>query len=99
MGTVCSLTSMRIFVDSIVELELHSSVDDGSIREVEMDGQKVIIIQYKGQVRAFSGVCPHQGGPLVEGSWVLESFDVLGMERASTLSPEILRTSLQLTAL
>ena len=67
MGTVCSLTSMRIFVDSIVELELHSSVDHGSIREVEMDGQKVIILHDKGQVRAFSGVCPHQGGPLVKG--------------------------------
>ena len=67
MGTVCSLTSMRIFVDSIVELELHSSVDHRSIREVKMDGQKVIILHDKGQVRAFSGVCPHQGGPLVKG--------------------------------
>ncbi|MDE3196768.1 MAG: Rieske 2Fe-2S domain-containing protein [Acidobacteriota bacterium] len=40
----------------------------GSLMEVERDGKLFALCNVNGEVRALSGTCPHQGGPLGEGA-------------------------------
>src|ERR1700722_882111 len=39
-----------------------------SVIEVEHDGNLYAICNSGGEIRALSGVCPHQGGPLGQGT-------------------------------
>ena len=70
MGRVCSLAMADVFSDDVVEMDVSSSdyVGEGQIKEVEMEGHKVVILREKGQVRAFSGLCPHYQAPLQKGA-------------------------------
>jgi NADPH-dependent 2,4-dienoyl-CoA reductase/sulfur reductase-like enzyme/nitrite reductase/ring-hydroxylating ferredoxin subunit len=40
---------------------------DGTMREVELDGAKILLVRHGADVFAVEGTCPHAGGPLVEG--------------------------------
>ena len=40
----------------------------GSLREVQRDGTIFALCNVDGDIRALSGTCPHQGGPLGEGT-------------------------------
>ena len=46
---------------------LVSDVDEHSLREVEVDGAKVLLTRDAGGIHAVSGVCPHAGARLAEG--------------------------------
>ena len=70
MGTVCSLAMADVFSSDVLEMDVCSSdyVEEGQLKEVEMQGYKVVIFREKGQVRAFSGLCPQYRAPLKKGA-------------------------------
>ena len=70
MGTVCSLAMQDVFSSDVLEMDVCSSdyVQDGQLKEVEMEGHKVVIFREKGQVRAFNSLCPQYRAPLKNGA-------------------------------
>ena len=40
----------------------------GSSKEVEYDGRIYALFNLDGQIVAVDGICPHQGGPLAQGT-------------------------------
>jgi NADPH-dependent 2,4-dienoyl-CoA reductase/sulfur reductase-like enzyme/nitrite reductase/ring-hydroxylating ferredoxin subunit len=44
-----------------------SDFPDGTMRQVELDGAKVLLVRRGDDVFAVEGTCPHAGGPLAEG--------------------------------
>lgn len=38
------------------------------ILERKLEGQSLIFVRYEGEVKAYSGICPHQGATLAQGS-------------------------------
>ncbi|HEV2676090.1 MAG TPA: FAD-dependent oxidoreductase [Aliidongia sp.] len=40
---------------------------DGTMRQVEVDGAKILLVRRGDDVFAMAGTCPHAGGPLAEG--------------------------------
>ena len=59
-----------VFSSDVVEMDVCSSdyVVEGQLKEVEMERYKVVIFREKGQVRAFSGLCPQYRAPLKKGA-------------------------------
>jgi nitrite reductase/ring-hydroxylating ferredoxin subunit len=49
------------------KLTTASDLAPGTLIEVEHEGSQYALCNVGGEVRALSGVCPHQGGPLGEG--------------------------------
>ena len=41
---------------------------EGQMKEVEMDGYKILLIREKGELRALSALCTHYGAPLIKGA-------------------------------
>jgi len=50
------------------KLAVISELPQDSVIEVEHDGSLYAICNAGGEIRALSGVCPHQGGPLGQGT-------------------------------
>jgi nitrite reductase (NADH) small subunit len=50
-----------------VRVATTSELPAGSSKEVEVDGRVVALFNVSGRILAMDGICPHQGGPLVEG--------------------------------
>jgi nitrite reductase/ring-hydroxylating ferredoxin subunit len=44
-----------------------SDIDDGTMREVTRDGNKILLVRGGETVTAIAATCPHAGGPLAEG--------------------------------
>ena len=44
-----------------------AEIPDFGMRQVELDGRKILLVRRGGNVQAFEGSCPHAGGPLAEG--------------------------------
>lgn len=40
----------------------------GQIKEIDLKGQKIIVVENENQLKAFQGTCPHQGASLVDSS-------------------------------
>ncbi|MFN8521845.1 MAG: non-heme iron oxygenase ferredoxin subunit [Chloroflexota bacterium] len=62
-----------------------SEIPPGTMKEVDLDGESVVVVNVAGQYYAIEGVCTHQGGPLGEGQlkdcvvtcpWHSAAFDV-----------------------
>lgn len=43
-------------------------VEEGKMIEVDLNGNKVLVLRHKGKVKALSSKCTHYGAPLVKGS-------------------------------
>jgi nitrite reductase (NADH) small subunit/3-phenylpropionate/trans-cinnamate dioxygenase ferredoxin subunit len=39
----------------------------GSMHQLDLNGEQVVLANVDGSICAFSGVCTHRGGPLAEG--------------------------------
>ena len=50
------------------KLTTTAELPPGSLMEAEHDGAVFALCNVNGAVRALSGTCPHQGGPLGEGA-------------------------------
>jgi len=52
---------------SFVKLATLDELPPGSMKEVEVEGLVIGLFNVGGEISAMDGICPHQGGPLVEG--------------------------------
>ena len=68
MGSVCSeIPDLPEVVEGVVCRS--EQVIEGELKEVEMDGQKLLLVRDEGELRAFSAKCTHYGAPLVKGNY------------------------------
>ena len=44
-----------------------SDLGPGVMTSVELDGEEVVVVIIDGEYFAFGNICPHAGGPLVDG--------------------------------
>jgi len=51
-----------------VKLATLDELPVGAAREVEFEGRVYALYNIDGVISAIDGICPHQGGPLAEGS-------------------------------
>lgn len=51
-----------------VKLATLQEIPPGGTKEVEIDGRIIALFNVGGVISAIDGICPHQGGPLAEGS-------------------------------
>jgi nitrite reductase/ring-hydroxylating ferredoxin subunit len=51
-----------------VKLASLDELPPGGMKEAEIDGRIIGIFNVDGVVSAIDGLCPHQGGPLAEGT-------------------------------
>jgi len=68
MGSVCSeIPELPEIVEGVVcKSEV---VEEGQMKEVEMDGHKLILLRERGEVRAMGAFCTHYGAPLIKGAY------------------------------
>ena len=50
-----------------IEVAALEAVEPGGMKQVEVDGEKVLLLRDGDAVRAVGATCPHAGGPLAEG--------------------------------
>ncbi len=50
-----------------IEVAALDAVEPGGAKQVEVDGEKILLLRDGGAVRAVGAVCPHAGGPLAQG--------------------------------
>lgn len=50
-----------------VKVASSAQVKENKPLAVRVDGKKIVLIRYQGQVLAFRDSCPHQGAPLSHG--------------------------------
>ena len=50
-----------------VEVAVLGAVEPGGTKQVEVDGEKVLLLRDGDAVHAVGATCPHAGGPLAEG--------------------------------
>ncbi|XP_028662728.1 apoptosis inducing factor mitochondria associated 4 [Erpetoichthys calabaricus] len=50
------------------EVCLESDIKDGEMREVEVGGQKVLLLKSEGEYSAIGHLCTHYGAPLIKGT-------------------------------
>jgi len=68
MGSVCSeIPDLPEVVEGVVCQS--DQVVEGQMKEVEMDGYKILLIREKGELRALSALCTHYGAPLIKGAY------------------------------
>ncbi|XP_053363565.1 apoptosis inducing factor mitochondria associated 4 [Clarias gariepinus] len=55
--------------DEVTEVVcLESELQDGQMKEVELDNQKILLVRNEGEFRAMGALCSHYGAPLVKGA-------------------------------
>jgi nitrite reductase/ring-hydroxylating ferredoxin subunit len=52
---------------SFVTVAESSEIPPGQIKEVELEGQSILVVNVNGQFFAIDSICTHRGGPLAEG--------------------------------
>ncbi len=50
-----------------IEVAALEAVEPGGMKQVEVDGEKILLLRDGDAVRAVGATCPHAGGPLVQG--------------------------------
>jgi nitrite reductase/ring-hydroxylating ferredoxin subunit len=51
-----------------VEVAALEALPPGRVLGVDINGRRIALVHWKGNIYALEGVCPHQGGPLAEGA-------------------------------
>jgi nitrite reductase (NADH) small subunit len=52
---------------SFVKVGSLAALAPGTVIEAEVNGSPYALCNHAGELRAFSGICPHAGGPLGQG--------------------------------
>lgn len=52
---------------SFVTVADSSEISPGQMKEVEVDGENVLVVNVDGHFYAMESTCTHRGGPLIEG--------------------------------
>lgn len=55
-------------MSGFVKMATLEELPPGSSKEVEHDGRIFALFNVDGRIAAIDGICPHQGGPLAEGT-------------------------------
>ncbi len=50
-----------------VEIAVLETIEPGGMRQVDVDGEKILLVRDGDAVHAVGAACPHAGGPLAEG--------------------------------
>ena len=50
-----------------IEVAVLEAIEPGGMRQVEMDGEKILLVRDGDTVHAIGAICPHAGAPLVQG--------------------------------
>jgi pyruvate oxidase len=61
-------TSTTTTTESWHQVDAHDVPDEGRVRSVTVDGRSIALARCGGRLGALENHCPHQGGPLGEGS-------------------------------
>ena len=68
MGSVCSeIPELPEIVEGVVCKSEH--VEEGKMKELEMDGHKILLLREQGEVKALGAFCTHYGAPLINGAF------------------------------
>ena len=60
--------------NDFVKVAATNDIQPSQMKEVEVAGEKVCVINVEGKFYAIDNVCTHEGGPLAEGT--LEGYEV-----------------------
>ena len=60
--------------NDFVKVAATNDIQPSQMKEVEVAGEKVCVINVEGKFYAIDNVCTHEGGPLAEG--ILEGYEV-----------------------
>jgi nitrite reductase/ring-hydroxylating ferredoxin subunit len=78
MKRIYTLESKRTIVlvmnNNFIKVAATNEIQPSQMKEVEVAGQKVCVINVDGKFYAIDNVCTHEGGPLAEGT--LEGYEV-----------------------
>jgi nitrite reductase/ring-hydroxylating ferredoxin subunit len=55
-------------MSKFVRMATLSELPVGGTKEVEFEGRVYALFNVEGEISVIDGICPHQGGPLVDGS-------------------------------
>jgi glycine betaine catabolism B len=78
MKRIYTLEPKRIIIlvmnNDFVKVAATKDIQPSQMKEVEVAGEKVCVINVEGKFYAIDNVCTHEGGPLAEGT--LEGYEV-----------------------
>ena len=78
MKRIYALESKRkidlVMNNDFVKVAATKDIQPSQMKEVEVAGEKVCVINVEGKFYAIDNVCTHEGGPLAEGT--LEGYEV-----------------------
>ena len=78
MKRIYALESKRkialVMNNDFVKVAATKDIQPSQMKEVEVAGEKVCVINIEGKFYAIDNVCTHEGGPLAEGT--LEGYEV-----------------------
>jgi nitrite reductase/ring-hydroxylating ferredoxin subunit len=78
MKRIYTLESKRTIVlvmnNNFIKVAATNDIQPSQMKEVEVAGEKVCVINVDGKFYAIDNVCTHEGGPLAEGT--LEGYEV-----------------------
>ena len=60
--------------EGFVKVADTNDIQPSQMKEVEVDGQNICIVNVKGKYYAIGSICTHEGGPLADGT--LEGYEV-----------------------
>ena len=69
MGSVCSeIPELPELVEGVV-CQAEAGPAEGEMKEVQMDGHKLLLVREGGELRALGAHCTHYGAPLIKGAF------------------------------
>jgi nitrite reductase/ring-hydroxylating ferredoxin subunit len=67
-------TMVLVMNNDFIRVAVTKDIQPSQMKEVEVAGEKVCVINVDGKFYAIDNVCTHEGGPLAEGT--LEGYEV-----------------------
>ena len=65
--------------EDFVEVADTKDIRPSHMREVQVDGENICVVNIDGKYYAIGSICTHEGGPLADGTLEDLKWNVLGM--------------------